>query len=800
VGGRFRPGRAGVAALASLGALVAMSGADAPSPDVADADARLGATPEALEVRAARMLERPHRPATLLARVRAGAARATIDQTLRSLGASIADRSSLVPGLVRLRVEQDLASSFAGALAAEETFAYVEPDYELRLQQSPNDPFYAPLQYALENTGQTLDSQPGAVGADIDAEAAWQVTTGDQEFVIAVIDGAIDWSHPDLSANVWTNEEEIPDNGVDDDANGYVDDVHGWDFFDDDNDTRGSDTHGTHVAGILGAVGNNAEGVAGVAQRCRIMPLRFAGAVNGTTSNAIDAIEYAVANGARLSNNSWGGPEDSQALRDAIAAAGDAGHLFVFAAGNSGVSRSLNPAGFDSPSIISVAATDNVDALWINSNFNALDVDLAAPGVSVVSAVPGSYNLKTGTSMAAPHVAGTAALIWSMRPEWSAQDVRTQILESARPLASLDGFTATGGRLDAGEALTTLVREPLIALEAPAPAAVGRGEALTIRASVDPRDDALAPGGVLLRHRLDPGESFASLPMSEVEPGVWEATAPGGDCSQRHEWFIEVVGEQTGVTTLTPEPDGSPHVALIGDLLEVFFDDAESDAGWSVGGDAAAGWWERGVPVDAGRADPPVDADASGSAWLTDNTLGPNLDGNSDVDAGSVTLRSPALDLRHGGVIDYAWWLNDVFDGEIGREDVFLVEVATDAGGSSWQVLRRHRLARDAWRRDRIVIGVEAPASESVRVRFTVSDLSPGDVVEAGLDEIRVAAIVCAPPCSADLNLDGVVDAADLSTLLAQWGGPGSADVSPSGVVDAADLSILLAQFGPCAP
>jgi thermitase len=292
---------------------------------------------------------------------------------------------------------------------------YAEPDYLLQPAQtvSPSDPYYSRL-YGLNNTGQTN----GTPDADVDAKEAWGTTTGSWTTVVAVIDEGVDINHPALKNNIWVNTDEVPSNGVDDDRNGYVDDRNGYDFANDDASVydpdpvngRG-DEHGTHVAGTIAAQGNN--GVAGVNWQAGIMALKFLGPNGGYTSDAVEALNYAVANGARISNNSWGGGGYSQALRDAINRADASGHLFVAAAGNDGVNNDATPhypSSYSSANIISVAATDDEDALASFSNFGATSVDLAAPGVNILSTLPGNrYGSYSGTSMATPHVTGAAA-------------------------------------------------------------------------------------------------------------------------------------------------------------------------------------------------------------------------------------------------------------------------------------------------------------------------------------------------------------------------------------------------------
>ncbi|MEM1170386.1 MAG: S8 family serine peptidase, partial [Cyanobacteria bacterium P01_H01_bin.35] len=325
---------------------------------------------------------------------------------------------------------------------------------------APNDTFFN-LMWGLHNTGQT----GGTSDADIDALEAWDIQTGSNNVVVGVIDTGIDYTHPDLANNMWTNPGEIPGNGIDDDGNGYVDDVYGYDFAYGDNDPIDLvDGHGTHVAGTIGADGNNGQGVVGVNWNVDLMAIKFLDDNgSGTTFGAIQAIEYATMMGADLTNNSWGGGGFSQGLYDAIAAAGAADSLFIAAAGNSGTNNDATPHypdGYDLDNIISVASTDHNDNLSSFSQYGATSVDLGAPGSSIASTVPGGYAYLSGTSMATPHVSGVAALVLAENPDLSYQEVKDIILESTDPISALDGKTVTGGRLNAFKALSLLNATP----------------------------------------------------------------------------------------------------------------------------------------------------------------------------------------------------------------------------------------------------------------------------------------------------------------------------------------------------
>jgi subtilisin family serine protease len=329
--------------------------------------------------------------------------------------------------------------SVQAALAAVKASPYVqyaEPDFTVRAAVTPNDTHYVSgIMYGMNKIGMP---------------AAWDVSTGAGGPVVAVIDTGVDYNHPDLAGNVWSNADEVAGDGIDNDGNGRIDDTRGWDFYANDNNPMDENDHGTHVAGTIGAVGNNGAGVVGINWSATIMPLRFLGPTgSGSISGAIGALNYAVANGARVSNHSYGSTGFSQAMLDAINAANAAGHLVVAAAGNSGVNTDVTrfyPAGYDVPNVIAVAATDSNDLFPSFSNYGATTTDLAAPGVSIASTVRGGYAYMSGTSMASPHVAGAAALVWAADSTLTAADVKARILAGVDPIGGR--ATVTNGRLN----------------------------------------------------------------------------------------------------------------------------------------------------------------------------------------------------------------------------------------------------------------------------------------------------------------------------------------------------------------
>ncbi|MBD2390920.1 S8 family serine peptidase [Aphanizomenon flos-aquae FACHB-1171] len=336
------------------------------------------------------------------------------------------------------------------------TFEYIEPDYIVTTAATfPNDPGFPQL-WGLHNTGQG----GGTPDADIDAPEAWDIQTGNPNLVIGVIDTGVDYNHPDLVGNIWTNSGEIANDGIDNDNNGYIDDIRGWDFAYNDNNPMDVDGHGTHVSGTIAGKGNNGVGVTGVAWNAKIMPLKFLDDTgSGSTSGAISAINYATAKGVKLTNNSWGGGGYSQALYDAINAAGQQGALFIAAAGNDSINTDTlphYPSSYNLDNIISVASTTNTDGLSSFSNYGLTSVDLGAPGSGIYSTIPnGGYGLKSGTSMASPHVAGAAALVWSQNPTWTAQQVKNTLMNTGDSIAALAGKTVSGKRLNVYNALVS---------------------------------------------------------------------------------------------------------------------------------------------------------------------------------------------------------------------------------------------------------------------------------------------------------------------------------------------------------
>jgi subtilisin family serine protease len=326
---------------------------------------------------------------------------------------------------------------------------FAEPDYILRASAVPNDTRFSSM-WSLNNTGQT----GGLPGADINAPEAWDTRTSAENVIVAVIDSGVRYTHEDLVGNMWRNPREIP-NGRDDDGNGIVDDIFGYNAAYNNGDPDDDNGHGTHVAGTIGAVGNNGKGVTGVAWKVQIMACKFLdGEGYGATSDAVACINYARIKGAKVINASWGGPENSSALRNAITAARNAGIIMVVAAGNEESNNDLYPSyptSYTFNNIVSVAAVNHNDQLDYYSNFGATGVDLAAPGSGILSTWNSSdtaYDTISGTSMATPHVAGAVALLRAAYPAETHTAIISRLFAATDKLPSLTAKCVTGARLN----------------------------------------------------------------------------------------------------------------------------------------------------------------------------------------------------------------------------------------------------------------------------------------------------------------------------------------------------------------
>jgi|1048.fasta_scaffold18801_2 subtilisin family serine protease len=412
-----------------------------------------------------------------LVKVRSGAAlERLLDQQYESVGA-VARRTPLLnsndSGIwYKVNVSDDYKLREAILSARESAdVVYAEPNY-VYYTQSANEknipmppskggkagPDYSPVP-SLPNPPVADPEISKMYGlSKIGVQQAWQTTSGSSKVLVADIDTGIDYNHEDLINNTWRNPNEIAGDGVDNDGNGFVDDIVGWDFRDKDARPFDDNSHGSHTAGTIAATGGNGIGISGVAQQASVMSLRFLGGSEGSGSleDAIKAIEYATNNGAQIMSNSWGGGGFSQAMFDAISRANDKGILFVAAAGNSGSDndkKAQYPANYKLPNVLTVAATDSADKLASFSCYGATTVHLAAPGVKILSTTPGNkYASLSGTSMATPHVTGAAVLLKAAYPNMKAKELKAVLLDSVEKLAGLSGKVQTEGRLNISKA------------------------------------------------------------------------------------------------------------------------------------------------------------------------------------------------------------------------------------------------------------------------------------------------------------------------------------------------------------
>lgn len=373
--------------------------------------------------------------------------------------------------LVKVQDKADLESVMQ-SLNANPEVEYAEPNYQVSVVDfkkedsnfAPRDPEFSKL-WGLINTGSNepvrggMSGAQGKAGADVNALQAWEMTKGSQSVVIAVIDTGIDHRHPDLAANMWVNSGEVAGNGVDDDNNGFIDDVYGYDFANNDGDPMDGHSHGTHCAGTIGAVHDNGQGVAGVMANVKMMGIKFlTDSGSGSTANAIKSIDYATQMNVDLMSNSWGGGGFSQALKDSIEAAKNAGILFVAAAGNSSTdndSKPHYPSNYEVDNVVSVAAHGHNDELASFSCYGKRTVHVAAPGKNILSTVKnGGYDVYSGTSMATPHVSGVLGLLLAHEGRSDVKQVRERLMATSVYVNTYRKKLISEGRANAYNLLT----------------------------------------------------------------------------------------------------------------------------------------------------------------------------------------------------------------------------------------------------------------------------------------------------------------------------------------------------------
>ena len=629
-------------------------------------------------------------------------------------------------------------------LSGQPGVVYAEPNYKIQLNDPPSEPTPPPTEptepeppsevlpddldsrlWGIRNQGQ----DGGTAGVDVGAVEAWKTTTGQpngQGPLILVIDTGIDYNHPDLAANVWVNPNEVPGDGVDDDDSGIADDIHGANLIFKDGNPMDDNDHGTHCAGTIGAVGNNGDGIVGVNWNATIAGAKFLdGGGSGTYADAVESVLYATRIGARITSNSWGGGGFSQALYDAFAASPA---LHIAAAGNESSNtdtRPSYPGGFDLDNIVSVAALDRNGNLADFSNYGAVSVDVAAPGVDVYSLKPGGeFQEMSGTSMATPHVAGVAGLILSAKPELTNEQLKSRLVNTAVKQENLAGIMVSGGRVNAANAL----EDDSIAPDAPGDFNVAQAGATGMTLSwTATGDDGLVGRAssyeirysdkpITLEHTDESVTWDEATPASGMptpnEPGSIETArvAISPEDAPKHYYFAMKVLDNLGNASDMAVTEGDSIAAAV-----AFKDDMEAENdNWT-----ADGTWAR------------VDVEGHGKVY-TDSP-----DGSYGDDA-DTALTSKTFDLS--GVGSPRLSFNLKMDTE-NNYDYLHVEVTED--GQTWNELAQYD-GNNAWAEK--AIDLSAYEGKQVQVRFRLTSDSSVSKDGVYIDNVKVAGDPPAPP------------------------------------------------------
>ena len=645
--------------------------------------------------------------------------------------------------------------------------ASISTNNVVRATEWSNDPESSKL-WGLNNQGQVINGVAGTPDADIDLPEALAHATVQTQVVVGIVDTGIDYNHPDLRDNMWKNPGEIAGNNRDDDGNGFIDDVYGFNFVNNTGNPMDDDEHGTHVAGTIAASLNNSQGVAGIASgAAKLMAIKFLDANgSGTYANAIRALNYATMMSSRgvnlkVLNNSWGGYGTVPALEDAVNATNAAGMLFVASAGNEsndndGEFKAI-PASYAASNIISVAATNNLDELASFSNYGATTVDLAAPGVGILSTTPGNrYQSFNGTSMAAPHVAGALALAWACHPDKTSTEIQDALFGSVDALDSLDGAVATGGRLNVNNLLTALEDPILLAPLAPANLVVtDAGTDFIVLEWTDSSDNEES---FSIEISADGGETWDLIGILELDTTTARiAGLESGSTYQFKVYASNSVGDSDSsniaeaATLPLPEVPAGPSDLTVDGIGSQFvdlswFDESDNEDSFLIeisrnGGNT----WESVMSLDADSTEARVGGLASATSYQF-RVVAQNQVGRSEASNIVNARTTGGIPQAPGNVRPDNVWSSKVdvaWDDRSNNESGFRILVSSN-GGSNW---------------------IEAGVTEANATRFRVEGLDPEKTYVFGVRAIngneasaivRSRSVLTAPPAPTEVRPDNV--------------------------------------------
>ena len=645
--------------------------------------------------------------------------------------------------------------------------ASISTNNVVRATEWSNDPESSKL-WGLNNQGQVINGVAGTPDADIDLPEALAHATIQTQVVVGIVDTGIDYNHPDLRDKMWKNPGEIAGNNRDDDGNGFIDDVYGFNFVNNTGNPMDDDEHGTHVAGTIAASLNNSQGVAGIASgAAKLMAIKFLDANgSGTYANAIRALNYATMMSSRgvnlkVLNNSWGGYGTVPALEDAVNATNAAGMLFVASAGNEsndndGEFKAI-PASYAASNIISVAATNNLDELASFSNYGATTVDLAAPGVGILSTTPGNrYQSFNGTSMAAPHVAGALALAWACHPDKTSTEIQDALFGSVDALDSLDGAVATGGRLNVNNLLTALEDPILLAPLAPANLVVtDAGTDFIVLEWTDSSDNEES---FSIEISADGGETWDLIGILELDTTTARiAGLESGSTYQFKVYASNSVGDSDSsniaeaATLPLPEVPAGPSDLTVDGIGSQFvdlswFDESDNEDSFLIeisrnGGNT----WESVMSLDADSTEARVGGLASATSYQF-RVVAQNQVGRSEASNIVNARTTGGIPQAPGNVRPDNVWSSKVdvaWDDRSNNESGFRILVSSN-GGSNW---------------------IEAGVTEANATRFRVEGLDPEKTYVFGVRAIngneasaivRSRSVLTAPPAPTEVRPDNV--------------------------------------------